>query len=288
MIFYYAMGGGLGHLTRAFAVAHTLQLHDVLLLTNSSFAAQLPHLLPVLHPPPALEHNRRAYQDWFIDQCVQKQPQAIYVDAFPAGIQGELTSVMYETHWIYLARYLRWQRYHQLLPLNPPFYDYTWLLEPLDSQHQQWITNHSRAVAPLHLHDPPAQLDPSIIHFLTQLQATQQPIWMIVHAGSTAEIAELCAYAEAKAAIEQVQPQFVLLTPEPVPAQLARMQYHHLSIYPAAPAFTFADQIISAVGFNIARQTAPFRSLHAFLPFERTYDDQWIRAARLRLQHLNS
>jgi hypothetical protein len=43
-----------------------------------------------------------------------------------------------------------------------------------------------------------------------------------------------------------------------------------------------ASRIVTACGFNVMRQTEPYRDRHTFLPFPRRYDDQFTRAARRR------
>ncbi len=284
MILYYAFGGGLGHLTRARAVAHTLQLEPPLLLLTASPWASDPTIrgpFELLQPPPALERNVAAFRRWLQLQIARFQPQHIYLDAFPAGIQGEWCELALDVPVTYLARRLRWPSYRPLLRGQPPTYTQTWLLEPLETAHRQFIADYSTVVNPLQLHDPPA-LAPA--HLLARCQAIQrsgQAVWLIVHTGSAAEVQALLEYAKALATLEQADPQLVLMTPPTVPSP-RWPGLEHWQVYPAWPLFSHANRIISAAGFNCMRQLAAYRQRHHCLPFDRRFDDQYARAAWVR------
>jgi predicted glycosyltransferase len=55
-----------------------------------------------------------------------------------------------------------------------------------------------------------------------------------------------------------------------------------IDVYPAWPLFERAERIVTAAGFNVMRQTEPFRAKHRFVPFPRALDDQYTRASRAR------
>jgi hypothetical protein len=91
-------------------------------------------------------------------------------------------------------------------------------------------------------------------------------------------VAELVGYAEETAAAEGVLPRLVLVSPP----EVAPDGVYRLDAYPAWPLFAHASRIISAAGWNIVRQAAPWRDRHRMLPFPRLFDDQFTRAARAR------
>ena len=67
MILYYAMGSGLGHLTRARAVLHTLAIHaPVTLITASPWCHDtcITDSAHVMQVPAALLRDRPAYRHW--------------------------------------------------------------------------------------------------------------------------------------------------------------------------------------------------------------------------------
>lgn len=96
----YALGGGLGHLTRAAALARAAVArgHGVEVLTNSPFAAGLP--LEALLGPRATVHRLDARLDkaatvaavtaWLQDA----PPDVLVVDTFPRGLLGELVALL--------------------------------------------------------------------------------------------------------------------------------------------------------------------------------------------------
>ena len=94
---------------------------------------------------------------------------------------------------------------------------------------------------------------------------------------------ELVAYARELRAAEATEggdPQLVVIAPHQ-PTELPG-DILQLDVYPATHLFSLADRLITACGFNVMRETIPHRDRHRFLPFERRFDDQFLRAARRR------
>ncbi len=286
MILYYALGGGLGHLTRARAVVHTLGLTEpVAVLTASPYAAD-PRVtagMQVIPVPPALERDRHAYRAWLRRLITQVAPTAIYLDAFPAGIQGELCGDLFSPNLpvYHLARLLRWPHYACALQDTPPTLTVTYQLEPLDPAHAAFLQNYSNAVLPLALVDPPV---PALTPDIARLRTPDRLLWLIIHAGTADETAELLAYAALLARYAQVRPQLLLVAPQRptgLPADVL-----HLTYYPASALFPLADAIITGGGFNTMRQAAPYAHRQHALPFPRHFDDQFARVARQRANKL--
>ncbi|MDL4820392.1 hypothetical protein [Actinomadura opuntiae] len=255
MIACYARGGGLGHLTRLRAFLHTLAVDDeVVVLSDSPFAA-----------------DPRVSSGWTVRPAstglAALAPDELVVDAFPAGLEGELTQLPSGIRVTQLARLLRWDAYRPLLPARPPRFDRTFVLEPLHTAHETYLRAVSGEIAPLALADPPSE--PLDVHG-----------WIIVHSGPEAETLELLAYAQDMAAMEGADPPLTLVSPhrpDGLPAGVA-----HLDIYPACPPGPGVERIVTAAGFNAVRQFAPWRDRHRMLPFPRSLDDQFARAARAR------
>ncbi|TYB46168.1 hypothetical protein [Actinomadura chibensis] len=255
MIRCHASGAGLGHLTRLRAALRTLRLDGpVTVVTDSPFADD-PRVTGgwrVVRPGAELPDNARE----------------VIVDAFPAGLRGELDAApppgARVTH---LARLLRWDAYAPLLPAVPPRFDRTFVLEELAPAHDAFLRRVSDEVAPLTLADPPAE-------------PVDVDGWLIVHSGPDAETRELVAYALDMASAERVRPPMTLVSPvrpEGIPARIA-----HLDVYPACAPGPNVERVITAAGFNAVRQFAPWRDMHRMLPFPRRLDDQFTRAARAR------
>jgi hypothetical protein len=285
VILYYAMGGGLGHLTRARAFLHTLGIAEpVTLLTASPFAAdrRVTGDAAVLTVPLALAADATAYRAWLRATLDRLAPSAIYLDAFPAGITGEWCDLPLPagTPVYHLARLLRWDEYARQLRGAPPPLALTYLLEPLAAEHERWLWQHSRDLLPLALTDPPAPAGAALARLRERLAAGGRPLWLIVHAGPPGEIVELAAYAGEVRRMEGVAPRLVIVAPgRPVGLPPAVEQ---VDFYPATLLFPLADRIFTAAGFNAMRQTEVYREKHRFLPFARRFDDQFRRAARRR------
>lgn len=271
MIACYAQGGGLGHLTRIRAYLHTVHADEpATVLTASPFAADPRILGPhrLLSPPQGAAPAR-----WLSAVLRDLSPRTFVVDAFPAGIDGELTAAVVPpgTRTVHLARLLRWDAYRRVLPADPVRYDRTWTVEDLTADHAVHLAAISGTVARLRLAEP----DPG-----PGTHAEPQGAWLVVHAGPAAEVTELLAYARECAALEGAAPKLVLVAPRRPPDLPPDVR--HQNPYPAWPLFAHAGRIISAAGCNVVRQVAPWHARHLLLPFPRRWDDQFLRAARAR------
>ncbi|MEV0667528.1 hypothetical protein ACIBI3_41140 [Actinomadura luteofluorescens] len=254
MIVCYAAGDGLGHLTRLRSVLHTLGREGpVTVVTGSRFAA-----------------DPRVAGGWDVVETADPAappPDEVIVDAFPAGLRGELTGFPSGTRTTHLARLLRWDAYRPLLPASPPRFDRTFLLEELDPAHLAYLRTVSDEVVPLTLADPPSE-------------PVDVDGWLIVHSGPDAETLQLVAYAQDMASLEGVRPPMTLVSParpDGLPPHVV-----HLDVYPACVPGPKVERIVTAAGFNAVRQYAPWRERHRMMPFPRSLDDQYTRAARAR------
>ena len=98
-ILSYALGAGLGHLTRqaALAAEATARGHSVQLLCSGALArlvaARLTRPgLSVEHPDPSL--SKDDVRRWVLAKVSSAQAELLVVDTFPRGLLGELTTVL--------------------------------------------------------------------------------------------------------------------------------------------------------------------------------------------------
>jgi hypothetical protein len=273
LIVCYAEGGGLGHLTRLRAFLHTAGYdgRPVTVLTGSPLASD-PRIRAGwdVQCPPA---------DQLARTLINLRPDEVIIDAFPAGLHGEITASALPpgSRVTHLARLLRWDAYRPLLPDVPPRFDRTYLLEDPAPAHLDHLRAHSAELTSLELADPPSA---------EVTDALPDDAWVIVHSGPEEEIRQLVAYARDVAALEGVRPEFVLVCPgrhrpTPLPGGIV-----HLDSYPVrlASPETFTGMVFTAAGFNSVRRLAPWRTRHRMLPFPRTLDDQFARASRARAE----
>jgi hypothetical protein len=252
VILYYAIGGGLGHLVRARAVLHTLGVADrAALLTASPFAAD-PRVVgdvPVVRVPDSLDGDRDGLRRWLADLGAGLRPERLVVDAFPAGVLGELRDLGVPTD--HVARLLRWPKYARRLDRPLPRFETTFVVEPLHPDHGAALAAASERMAALRLVDPPAPV-----------RDDAAGAALVVHAGPDAEVEALRALAAGTGR----------------PVLVSRPGGDELDVHPAAALFQHAAAIVTAAGFNAMRQAAPYRDRHLYLPFPRALDDQWARA----------
>ncbi|MDX1903755.1 MAG: hypothetical protein SFU27_06305 [Thermonemataceae bacterium] len=271
MILYYAVGGGLGHLARASAVIHTLEIpkNEIFVLTASPFAKIYFEDLPILQLPAYLQKEAQFYEIWLHQQIKKYQFSEIWVDSFPAGILGELRYLAHsEVKWVYLARLLDWEAYRHLLYYIPD-YQKVFLLEKLEEAHQNFVDSMPCTKEKLLLRYP-------MPDFKQQLFTEKD--WLIVHSEPQEEIEELLAYAQDQAQMEKKDADFHIISPLPSFDTTIYCQFHQ--IYPAYPYFEQAGKIFTAAGFNSMQQSIYCIEKHHYLPFRRRFDNQFFRASQ--------
>lgn len=275
MQLYYAMGGGMGHLSRAAAFIYTQKIaaEAIILLTSSPYAAEiLPHIkcLTIPHEltqqPPLLAAK--------INQIINEYNISIaYLDAFPTGIAGEWAQVDTKPLQLhYIARLLDWAAYK---PLWQPsfFFEQTYICEPLTTAHEADLQPQSANISNLALTYPPA-----LGFDLRAKFNITKPLWLIVHSENQAEIQALYDYAQDIARYEKTDAHFILIT-----AAAAFDVGRAVSWLKHSAAYAFfpqADKIFTAAGFNLMQQLRDFRPKHHILPFPRRFDNQFLRLKR--------
>lgn len=270
MIVVHAPGSGLGHLTRAVAVHHTLGWSgEVVVLCSSSRAAHLPlppgmSLRPI---PAAVLVDRATLRSWLTRTLCELEADEVWVDAFPAGIRGELDADLFR-HAVrdrpvhHLARLLRWDRYRTVIGDRPPHFASVQRVEPLHPAHAEALARWGGASSDIALCDP-APGDPP--------EPVEPGTWLVVHAGDPAETAELVRHAEERREIEGATGPLRVISPEREPTTV-----------PAWPLFAGAARVVTAAGCNSVRQLAASGVAHHVVPFRRRWDDQHERARRAR------
>jgi hypothetical protein len=182
VILYYALGGGLGHLSRARKVIAALGLRDVALLTASRFATD-PRVtggLPLVLVPPSLGRNRPRFVHWLAG--VLGQFDSIVVDSFPGGILGELCELSLPPATL-ISRLLRWDVYEARLSGPLPDYEAVFAVEP------------GVPGEPLDL--PRAVAGEPLV---------DEPHWLVVHSGPRHEVDALLGLAKNAPRVVMVGP----------------------------------------------------------------------------------
>ncbi|HEV7243239.1 MAG TPA: hypothetical protein VGQ36_28700 [Thermoanaerobaculia bacterium] len=272
MILYYALGGGLGHLTRGRRVLELLGLAgDAAIVTASPYARdeRVTGGIPTVEVPPHLEHAVDEHRGWMRALDAER----LIVDTFPGGIQGELCGL--EVPMDLVARLLRWDEYRRAVPDELPSFGTTWIVEELAPDHDAFVRANSGRVVSL----------VGARAFSPRFERAVSPLpvhnfWLIVHSGPEDEVRELIAFTSELRALANNAPDRILVATRcdtPLPSGFER-----IDIYPASALYARAERIISAAGFNVMLETEPWSHKHEVVPFARKFDDQFLRAARRR------
>lgn len=255
MIGYYAIGGGLGHLTRGRRVLDALGI-DAVFVTSSPYAddARVTGGRVVVRVPAHLERDVDAHREWLREQRFER----LIVDTFPCGIQGELSGL--DVPMDLVARRVRWEAYRKAVPFALPEFGWVVWVEELED---------GEVAA---LRGVPRTLRLAIEGHSGEVE----DFWLIVHSGPVDEVAELVEFARELMHIHRVPTRTLVATRCTLELP---PNFQHIDAYPVAHLYPRAERIISAAGFNVMLETEPFRDRHHVVPFARPFDDQFARAA---------
>jgi hypothetical protein len=175
MIVYYAMGGGLGHATRARRVLEALRIDDAVIVASCKADARVTGRYRVTDSLDGLD------------------PERIIVDVFPLGLKGELAGV--DAPLDYVARLLKWDEYRRCVPDPLPHFGTMYVVEP--------VTHTVPCDRIVELTLNPARCPPLAARF---------PYWLVVHSGPEEEVKDLIAYAEELQKIENDRSEIVVVS----------------------------------------------------------------------------
>ena len=262
----YALGGGLGPLTRTRAVLAALGWDGEVAVLAAPGSEPAGNGLELLVPGFDDAADPAALGAWVARAIAEREPDALLVDAFPGGVLGELCGLaaLDGLERIHVARLLRWGVYARRCDGGPlPRYDAIHAVEPLHPGHERVLAGLADAVAPLALPVPAADA------------RAPGDGWLVVHTGPAREVRALARLADERrgdAPLRVVTP----IRVDDLPAGAERVD-----AVPAAPLYPDAAGIVTAAGFNTVHELAPYRDRHVCVPFERRLDDQRARARRI-------
>ena len=300
---YYAPGAGLGHLTRAAKVIRALKLpKNTYILSNSRFipsnsmlhfnAAKTKKSLQTSFQEQFLKHfintqlvalpqlsnkNKPQYLLSWLNAFIEKHNiQHLIIDSFPVGIQGELNGLslaLPELPLSLIARSLKWSAYKPLIKRVNNF-SQCYLLEELTVEYQEFLQNNAQRCAPIKF--------PAISTTVDQTLPGHIPktFCAVVHAGPQEELEVLIHYAQQRLALRNQKMSIVLVSPEKLARQGNEQTIIHYPLYPALPLLKKAEVVVSGAGFNILDELFNQCQAHWALPFERRFDDQFLRAEK--------
>lgn len=276
---YLAPGAGLGHLTRAVAVAGALEDLGVpvRVVTQSPFA-------------PALEAQSGCLLEWIPENRWEQdlaafvsalRPRLLVVDSFPSGLRQEWAG-----GWpagiprVLMARRLRWEDYLRAHPPSPGFLGAI-ELESLDPGHRIWLETVAQEVVRLPGRirtELGTTLPPETAALDRDAEIDLEDSALVVHSGPPREVEALLELARQHLG-ESGARQLVLVSPVPPTRREADLSWREG--YPVAGYFPRAALVVTGGGYNSVAEGRALARRHLALAFPRRWDDQEGRLAEL-------
>ena len=291
----YALGGGLGHVTRAVALARAAVAHSldaspprIWLLTNSPFADSLPL-------ESELDCGRRIVRidpDWsrdavarYVQELLGKvRPDVTIVDTFPRGLGGELVALLpaLRCHKVLVHRDLN-PAYVEQMQIAEVLGQYDRLLVPGE---QAVFADHPHAVAtpPWLIRDAGELLPEQEARRMLKVRSDHVPVVAVIGCGKHEEIKELRELASALTLqlAERAEVRFITpaLERKQGSSEGASSQVTSLHLWPFLQAIRGVSVIVGSGGYNTVHEARATGTRLIACPRSRLYDRQDRRLRR--------
>jgi hypothetical protein len=261
MILYYAVGGGLGHISRSLAILNRSPwlAERTRLMTSSALAglAVGASPCPVDHIAGEIIASKRKYAAFLSGYIKRHRVRLVIVDTFASGIVGEWGWVRLSIPVLLVARHVKWKEYVERISGGTDVAPaHTLAVEPLDDEQAEALGNCGEV----------SQMDSPITMEQPDRGGSKREA-LVVHSGPVEELAELKKIAQERVcgaeAVEVFSP--------------------GRGVYPVESFIRDYSTIVSGAGYNMSAlaSQAPPGVTHILHPFERRFDDQFLRARRI-------
>jgi hypothetical protein len=270
MILYYALGGGLGHIARSFALIayapKTLRPRIRLLVSSKSAELTRPYSpCPMDLVPFQAMVDRVLYAQFLGGYFKKHEFSCIVTDTFPFGLVGELAHPASEIPRVLVGRYMQWDAYRTRCG---DMDDAIWpevavMIEKQEEAYRETMERHSRVIS--------AQWPISLASLRNNVPPDGPPACCVVHSGPQSEIERLMKFARNIMTRQGIRGAPEVFTPQKGLFPLE----HHLS--------GFSD-IVTGAGYGSCAASIVLKGKirYHFYPFPRRFDDQALRLERLR------
>ncbi len=270
MILYYALGGGLGHLTRSLVlIEHAPErLRSkirILVSSKSAGAAERSFPCPVDRVPDAAMADPAGYERFLAGHFEKHHFQCVVMDTFPFGLLGEMKYRLPHIPRVLIGRYLRWDAYREACGTIT---DASWpedavVIEDQDDLYDRELKKHcfvTMARSPL-----------SAVRARDIPDAPLKPACCVVHSGIGAELALLVDSARRIMAEKGIPGTPHVFTPDN-------------ALFPMERYLSGFSDIVTGAGYasSAAAVSLGGRIRYHLTSFERKFDDQGLRLQRLK------
>lgn len=271
MILYYALGGGLGHIARSFAlIAHApgqLRRSVRLLVSSRSADVARPHSpCPIDSVPHWAMAGKGRYSQFLADHFKQHGFSCIVIDTFPFGLLGELKHLAPEVPRVLVGRYLRWDAY---IDRCGAVEDALWpqtalMIERQGEIYSGHVERNCRRVIT-------AEWPISLAGPMEGTVHDGRPACCVVHSGSSSELSRLEVIAKDIMAQRGIAGIPEVFTPEK-------------GIFPLECHLSSFSDVVTGAGYASCAAAAVLngRIRYHLHPFPRRFDDQALRLRRLK------
>ncbi len=277
----YALGGGLGHLTRELALARAAiaRGHDVTVLTNSPYSERVPVADELGFPQrlvklsPHLDHQQVAQA---VDERLANSSfDLLVVDTFPRGLAGELSGLLPKLsakkvliHRDLNPRYVAWAKLEQVAR------QYDLVLSPGELGPLADLPN-VRRTSPWLMRDPHELLDQATAWQRLRITEPSLPVIAVIASGISAEqqpihdlSGRLTLAWKSRASVRWISLDAVARTDPSIEA---------VSLWPCLSAMRGIDLLIGAGGYNTVWEARATQTPLIAIARPRLYDRQDVR-----------
>ncbi len=269
---FYAQGGGLGHLTRINTVVNTYKIpqNEVIIMSPSVFSKYFEYQFIKL----SWNASTNQWTEPLLNYIKNNKITALYIDAFPFGLKGELIPVYKQypqLSYIYISRILKWEFYLKTVsPTMQPVFSKTLILEKLYDTHLNWIKQQSKQLEKRELTTYPDQKSVKFI---------KSPYIIIAHSGGKSDVQKLCKLVIDNENLD-VDVSVIVFTQVDLKINHPKFKVY-TNLYPISQYFKHAEKIYTGCGFNSIQELKQHRNKHIVIPFEKLFDDQFFRSQTL-------
>ncbi|MFA5597775.1 MAG: hypothetical protein WDA26_09425 [Pusillimonas sp.] len=205
---------------------------------------------------------------WVYGVIDEIKPDKIIIDAFPAGVLGELSdlSADFDIECEYTARILKFADYMKRVSGDLPKFTKVNLAERIGEEQYARIQAMGAKLTTVRPTYP--KMGAPIVELPKQCL-------LVVHSGKLSEVEQLVRFAEKIAETENIDKNIVIIGQEKGLSDVFSYQCHDL--IDAHHLFEKAFAVFSGAGYNTMHQMSETKVNHYVIPFARPLDDQFLR-----------